>query len=249
MEESMMKRIIGTMTAIASAIIMLATVQVTAMAAPQAKDAQPPAQGAAPAQGEAPKGGQAPKDGEQPPEMPDASGAASTGEAPEKPEGEAPKEEPKDGEKPLADADMTTLLENLLEEIEALDDEDVKENITALYDAFVDALEAEQAAIDAESDEDTLAEVKQAVEDARAALQSALEEAGIDFDLEPKTGDEAPKAIEDGEELSEEIAPKDAEPAVNEDGSADESVEKTSPIKKIGNAIKSFFNKLFKKSE
>ncbi len=245
----MMKRIIGTMTAIASAIIMLATVQVTAMAAPQAKDAQPPAQGAAPAQGEAPKGGQAPKDGEQPPEMPDASGAASTGEAPEKPEGEAPKEEPKDGEKPLADADMTTLLENLLEEIEALDDEDVKENITALYDAFVDALEAEQAAIDAESDEDTLAEVKQAVEDARAALQSALEEAGIDFDLEPKTGDEAPKAIEDGEELSEEIAPKDAEPAVNEDGSADESVEKTSPIKKIGNAIKSFFNKLFKKSE
>ena len=143
----MMKRIIGTMTAIASAIIMLATVQVTAMAAPQAKDAQPPAQGAATAQGEAPKGGQAPKDGEQPPEMPDASGAASTGEAPEKPEGEAP------------------------------------------------------------------------------------------------------KAIEDGEELSEVIAPKDAEPAVNEDGSADESVEKTSPIKKIGNAIKSFFNKLFKKSE
>lgn len=245
----MMKRIIGTMTAIASAIIMLATVQVTAMAAPQAKDAQPPAQGAAPVQGEAPKGGQAPKDGEQPPEMPDASGAASTGEAPEKPEGEAPKEEPKDGEKPLADADMTTLLENLLETIEALDDEDVKENITELYDAFVDALDAEQAAIDAESDEDTLAEVKQAVEDARAALQSALEEAGIDFDLEPKTGDEAPKAIEDGEELSEEIAPKDAEPAVNEDGSADESVEKTSPIKKIGNAIKSFFNKLFKKSE
>ncbi len=245
----MMKRIIGTMTAIASAIIMLATVQVTAMAAPQAKDAQPPAQGAAPVQGEAPKGGQAPKDGEQPPEMPDASGAASTGEAPEKPEGEAPKEEPKDGEKPLADADMTTLLENLLEAIEALDDEDVKENITELYDAFVDALDAEQAAIDAESDEDTLAEVKQAVEDARAALQSALEEAGIDFDLEPKTGDEAPKAIEDGEELSEEIAPKDAEPAVNEDGSADESVEKTSPIKKIGNAIKSFFNKLFKKSE
>ncbi|MBQ9302920.1 hypothetical protein [Butyrivibrio sp.] len=245
----MMKRIIGTMTAIASAIIMLATVQVTAMAAPQAKDAQPPAQGAAPAQGEAPKGGQAPKDGEQPPEMPDASGAASTGEAPEKPEGEAPKEEPKDGEKPLADADMTTLLENLLESIEALDDEDVKENITELYDAFVDALDAEQAAIDAESDEDTLAEVKQAVEDARAALQSALEEAGIDFDLEPKTGDEAPKAIENGEELSEEIAPKDAEPAVNEDGSADESVEKTSPIKKIGNAIKSFFNKLFKKSE
>ena len=177
----MMKRIIGTMTAIASAIIMLATVQVTAMAAPQAKDAQPPAQGAAPAQGEAPKGGQAPKDGEQPPEMPDASGAASTGEAPEKPEGEAPKEEPKDGEKPLADADMTTLLENLLETIEALDDEEVKENITELYDAFVDAL--------------------------------------------------------------------DAEPAVNEDGSADESVEKTSPIKKIGNAIKSFFNKLFKKSE
>ena len=245
----MMKRIIGTMTAIASAIIMLATVQVTAMAAPQAKDAQPPAQGAAPVQGEAPKGGQAPKDGEQPPEMPDASGAASTGEAPEKPEGEAPKEEPKDGEKPLADADMTTLLENLLEAIEALDDEDVKENITELYDAFVDALDAEQAAIDAESDEDTLAEVKQAVEDARAALQSALEEAGIDFDLEPKTGDEAPKAIEDGEELSEEITPKDAEPAVNEDGSADESVEKTSPIKKIGNAIKSFFNKLFKKSE
>ena len=244
----MMKRIIGTMTAIASAIIMLATVQVTAMAAPQAKDAQPPAQGAAPVQGEAPKGGQAPKDGEQPPEMPDASGAASTGEAPEKPEGEAPKEEPKDGEKPLADADMTTLLENLLEAIEALDDEDVKENITELYDAFVDALDAEQAVIDAESDEDTLAEVKQAVEDARAALQSALEEAGIDFDLEPKTGDEAPKAIEDGEELSEEIAPKDAEPAVNEDGSADESVEKTSPIKKIGNAIKSFFNKLFKKS-
>ena len=244
-----MKRIIGTMTAIASAIIMLATVQVTAMAAPQAKDAQPPAQGAAPVQGEAPKGGQAPKDGEQPPEMPDASGAASTGEAPEKPEGEAPKEEPKDGEKPLADADMTTLLENLLETIEALDDEEVKENITELYDAFVDALDAEQAAIDAESDEDTLAEVKQAVEDARAALQSALEEAGIDFDLEPKTGDEAPKAIEDGEELSEEIAPKDAEPAVNEDGSADESVEKTSPIKKIGNAIKSFFNKLFKKSE
>lgn len=244
-----MKRIIGTMTAIASAIIMLATVQVTAMAAPQAKDAQPPAQGAAPAQGEAPKGGQAPKDGEQPPEMPDASGAASTGEAPEKPEGEAPKEEPKDGEKPLADADMTTLLENLLETIEALDDEEVKENITELYDAFVDALDAEQAAIDAESDEDTLAEVKQAVEDARAALQSALEEAGIDFDLEPKTGDEAPKAIEDGGELSEEIAPKDAEPAVNEDGSADESVEKTSPIKKIGNAIKSFFNKLFKKSE
>ena len=245
----MMKRIIGTMTAIASAIIMLATVQVTAMAAPQAKDAQPPAQGAAPVQGEAPKGGQAPKDGEQPPEMPDASGAASTGEAPEKPEGEAPKEEPQDGEKPLADADMTTLLENLLETIEALDDEDVKENITELYDAFVDALDTEQAAIDAESDEDTLAEVKQAVEDARAALQSALEEAGIDFDLEPKTGDEAPKAIEDGEELSEEIAPKDAEPAVNEDGSADESVEKTSPIKKIGNAIKSFFNKLFKKSE
>lgn len=245
----MMKRIIGTMTAIASAIIMLATVQVTAMAAPQAKDAQPPAQGAAPTQSEAPKGGQAPKEGEQPPEMPDASGAASTGEAPEKPEGEAPKEEPKDGEKPLADADMTTLLENLLEAIEALDDEDVKENITELYDAFVDALDAEQAAIDAESDEDTLAEVKQAVEDARAALQSALEEAGIDFDLEPKTGDEAPKAIEDGEELSEEIAPKDAEPAVNEDGSADESVEKTSPIKKIGNAIKSFFNKLFKKSE
>ena len=244
-----MKRIIGTMTAIASAIIMLATVQVTAMAAPQAKDAQPPAQGAAPVQGEAPKGGQAPKDGEQPPEMPDASGAASTGEAPEKPEGEAPKEEPEDGEKPLADADMTTLLENLLETIEALDDEDVKENITELYDAFVDALDTEQAAIDAESDEDTLAEVKQAVEDARAALQSALEEAGIDFDLEPKTGDEAPKAIEDGEELSEEIAPKDAEPAVNEDGSADESVEKTSPIKKIGNAIKSFFNKLFKKSE
>jgi len=245
----MMKRIIGTMTAIASAIIMLATVQVTAMAAPQAKDAQPPAQGAAPAQSEAPKGGQAPKEGEQPPEMPDASGAASTGEAPEKPEGEAPKEEPKDGKKLLADADMTTLLENLLETIEALDDEDVKENITELYDAFVDALDAEQAAIDAESDEDTLAEVKQAVEDARAALQSALEEAGIDFDLEPKTGDEAPKAIEDGEELSEEIAPKDAEPAVNEDGSADESVEKTSPIKKIGNAIKSFFNKLFKKSE
>lgn len=245
----MMKRIIGTMTAIASAIIMLATVQVTAMAAPQAKDAQPPAQGAVPTQSEAPKGGQAPKEGEQPPEMPDASGAASTGEAPEKPEGEAPKEEPKDGEKPLADADMTTLLENLLEAIEALDDEDVKENITELYDAFVDALDAEQAAIDAESDEDTLAEVKQAVEDARAALQSALEEAGIDFDLEPKTGDEAPKAIEDGEELSEEIAPKDAEPAVNEDGSADESVEKTSPIKKIGNAIKSFFNKLFKKSE
>ena len=50
----MMKRIIGTMTAIASAIIMLASVQVTAMAAPQAKDAQPPAQGAAPVQGEAP---------------------------------------------------------------------------------------------------------------------------------------------------------------------------------------------------
>ena len=247
-----MKKIIRGLTAAVAAIMLFSSVGMTSLAAPGKEGSQPPAQGEAPS-GEAPKDGQAPKEGEQPPEMPagEAASLSSTGEAPEKPEGEKLEgEAPKEGEKPSDAEDMTTLLEELLAVIEDIDDDETKENLQELYDAFVAALDAEKEAVEAESDEDTLEELKEAVESAREALISALDEAGIEFDLEPKSIEE-PKEAEGKEkiEATEEIAPKDAEPAVNEDGSADESVEKTSPIKKIGNAIKSFFNKLFKKSE
>jgi hypothetical protein len=236
-----MKKILRTFAICLASWMVFGSIGIIALAAPadQKKgEMQPPAQqeapgpdGKAPAEGENPpaEGTTPPAEGENPPEKP-------ADEASDQKSGEVPKEP---AEKPEIVPDMTEVFEKLLALIEDLDDEEVKENLTELYENFAEALDAEKEAIDNESDEDTIEELKEAVISARDELEKALNEAGIIFNLEADNDNP-----NEDRKIDEEAAPKNDDKPVNEAESADTTSTKTSFIKKIGNAIVSFFNKL-----
>ncbi len=203
-----------------------------------------------------------PKDGEKPLDAADASStdASSTDSS------ELPTEKPKDGEKPM-DGEMPIMysedaLTGLLDLIENLDDEDLQDELMELYDNLVDALNAEKDAFeDRDLDEDEIEELRTNVQEARDALISALADAGIEYNLEPMEMEEGEKPeqsaeiVEDGDESTEEVAPKEGEPPVNEDGSSAEPVEETeddnattNPIKKFGEKVKNFFKNMFNRN-
>ncbi len=203
-----------------------------------------------------------PKDGEKPLDAADASStdASSTDSS------ELPAEKPKDGEKPM-DGEMPIMysedaLTGLLDLIENLDDEDLQDELMELYDNLVDALNAEKDAFeDGDLDEDEIEELRTDVQEARDALISALADAGIEYNLEPMEMEEGEKPeepaeiVEDGDENNEEVAPKEGEPPVNEDGSSAEPVEETeddnattNPIKKFGEKVKNFFKNMFNRN-
>ncbi len=79
-------------------------------------------------------------------------------------------------------AEMTGLnVDKIAEAIAALTDEDVKASLTALLDAYVAAFDARQSAIEAKETDD-LNTLSDAVTAAKAALDAALEAAGISTD-------------------------------------------------------------------
>lgn len=79
-------------------------------------------------------------------------------------------------------AEMTGLnVDKIAEAIAALTDEDAKASLTALLDAYVAAFDARQSAIEAKETDD-LNTLSDAVTAAKAALDAALEAAGISTD-------------------------------------------------------------------
>ncbi len=136
-----------------------------------------------PEKGEKPEGAPEMKDGEKPAEAP-------TDSSSEKPEN-APA---KDGEKGVQPQEN---LEAILESIEAVEDDDLKESLLELYNAYVDALDAEKAALESDdTDEDELETLKTTTNEAREALLAALTEAGIEADL-PEDNGEKPEIKEE----------------------------------------------------
>lgn len=82
-----------------------------------------------------------------------------------------------------AEAGDSALLTQIKEKIEALEDEGQKADLTALLEAYEEALSAEKAALEAAAStaQDTLEPLRKAAADARSALVSALSDAGINI--------------------------------------------------------------------
>ncbi|MBQ8668087.1 MAG: hypothetical protein IJ526_14710 [Lachnospiraceae bacterium] len=139
------------------------------------------------------------------PELPD-------GEMPEKPEGEMPEgerpelPEGEEGKMPGMKGDRGGFAkgidtEAISESIDALEDDDTKESLTELLSAYEDAKSALDSAI--ESEDDDIDSYREAEMTAMKALFDALEEAGIDTKPAKPEGDATEMSESEKPELSE----------------------------------------------
>lgn len=141
-------------------------------------------------EGNAPRGGQPPMDGEAPPELPDGIELPEGMEPPTgmggmtPPAGEAPRGGM--GGEPMGDMPVMLDTDSLMTAIAALDTDDSDTGVTALLEAYIDALEAERAALGdgvvmgATGDPSAMQAAQAATAEARAALEAALAILGID---------------------------------------------------------------------
>ena len=139
------------------------------------------------------------------------------GEMPEKPEGELPEGEMPEGERPeLPEGEEEKMpgmtgdrggfakgidTEAISESIDALEDDDTKESLTELLSAYEDAKSALDSAI--ESEDDDIDSYREAEMTAMKALFDALEEAGIDTKPAKPEGDATEMSESEKPELSE----------------------------------------------
>ncbi len=139
------------------------------------------------------------------------------GEVPELPEGELPEGEMPEGERPeLPEGEEGKMpemkggkgidTEAISESIDALEDDDTKESLTELLSAYEDAKSALDSAI--ESEDEDIDSYREAEMTAMRALFDALEEAGIDTKPAKPEGETA--------ELSEETKPELTESEISE---------------------------------
>ena len=139
------------------------------------------------------------------PELPD-------GEMPEKPEGEMPEgerpelPEGEEGKMPGMKGDRGDFAkgidtEAISESIDALEDDDTKESLTELLSAYEDAKSALDSAI--ESEDEDIDSYREAEMTAMKALFDALEEAGIDTKPAKPEGDATEMSESERPELSE----------------------------------------------
>lgn len=144
------------------------------------------------------------------------------GEVPELPEGELPEGEMPEGERPelpegeegkmpemkggKGDFSKSIDTEAISESIDALEDDDTKESLTELLSAYEDAKSALDSAI--ESEDEDIDSYREAEMTAMRALFDALEEAGIDTKPAKPEGETA--------ELSEETKPELTESEISE---------------------------------
>lgn len=117
------------------------------------------------------------------PQLPDAQNRP-TGSAPqgERPDGDRPSGDRPDGDRPDGDRPDGGMMnvEAVRTAVEALEDSDSKTNLLSLLSTYEAALAAKKAGLDADSDSDTMATLRQAVTDAKSALDAALEAAGVE---------------------------------------------------------------------
>lgn len=139
------------------------------------------------------------------------------GEMPEKPEGEMPEGEMPEGERPeLPEGEAGKMpglkggqngfakgidTEAISESIDALEDDDTKESLTELLSAYEDAKSALDSAI--ESEDEDIDSYREAEMTAMKALFDALEEAGIDTKPAKPEGDATEMSESERPELSE----------------------------------------------
>lgn len=139
------------------------------------------------------------------------------GEMPEKPEGELPEGEMPEGERPeLPEGEEGKMpgmkgdrgdfakgidTEAISESIDALEDDDTKESLTELLSAYEDAKSALDSAI--ESEDEDIDSYREAEMTAMKALFDALEEAGIDTKPAKPEGDATELSESERPELSE----------------------------------------------
>ena len=220
--KNMKKRI----AAVALALVMVVAFSATAFAeGPQGGPNQGTEMGSAP-QGGMRMNGQ-PKDnfnqnGQQPPE---------------KPEGEDDMTPPDDGKAPMDDKagrpGGMDPMNQILTAVSELEDDSVRENLEALLQAQLEAIEAERTA----ADEEARAAAAEAVAAAQDALNAALAEAGIEVNMDaPMDGQEPPEKPEGDEDRTppadgqrppekpegeDDMTPPEA-PAENETRSADD---------------------------
>lgn len=139
------------------------------------------------------------------------------GEVPELPEGELPEGEMPEGERPeLPEGEEGKMpemkggkgidTEAISESIDALENDDTKESLTELLSAYEDAKSALDSAI--ESEDEDIDSYREAEMTAMRALFDALEEAGIDTKPAKPEGETA--------ELSEETKPELTESEISE---------------------------------
>lgn len=139
------------------------------------------------------------------PELPD-------GEVPEKPEGEMPEgerpelPEGEEGKMPGMKGDRGGFAkgvdtEAISESIDALEDDDTKESLTELLNSYEDAKSALDSAI--ENEEEDIDSYREAEMTAMKALFDALEEAGIDTKPAKPEGDATEMSESERPELSE----------------------------------------------
>ncbi len=218
--------------------------------------------------GEQPKG-QMPQDEMQQGQMPQ-------GEMPqgEMPQGEMPQGEMPQGEIPQDDMrgragdvggrmkDMPMLnTDEIKEAIDALDDDDLKAELSELLEAYTEALEAEKEAFDTykdseEADLSDMDEYREAVKEAMDALQAALSDAGIELNAGfrdmPLDGEgtytDAGRFNNDTEIANKgaDISDKGAEIPNNDAGRTEEVNNKLNDagiLEKIGNWIKSLLGR------
>ena len=136
----------------------------------------------------------------------------SEGEMPEKPEGEMPEgerpelPEGEEGKMPGMKGDRGDFAkgidtEAISESIDALEDDDTKESLTELLSAYEDAKSALDSAI--ESEDEDIDSYREAEMTAMKALFDALEEAGIDTKPAKPEGDATEMSESERPELSE----------------------------------------------
>lgn len=136
----------------------------------------------------------------------------SEGEMPEKPEGEMPEgerpelPEGEEGKMPGMKGDRGGFAkgidtEAISESIDALEDDDTKESLTELLSAYEDAKSALDSAI--ESEDEDIDSYREAEMTAMKALFDALEEAGIDTKPAKPEGDATEMSESERPELSE----------------------------------------------
>ena len=158
--------------------------------------------------GGGPQGGQGfgggPQSGGMMQEMQRPEGEMPEGERPELPEGEEGKMPEMKGGKGGFAKGLDT--EAISESIDALEDDDTKESLTELLSAYEDAKSALDSAI--ESEDEDIDSYREAEMTAMRALFDALEEAGIDTKPAKPEGETA--------ELSEETKPELTESEISE---------------------------------
>ena len=119
-------------------------------------------------------------------EMPELPEGMEEGEMPELPEGAEPGDF--QGMRPPMDENGGfDLSDKLTEMIASVEDEDQKEELQALADELIAALDAEREGLDSgECTEEELETLRSNVDSARTALDEAMEEAGVEMAKEPE---------------------------------------------------------------